>query len=233
MASGDGDPKTQESPFGPNLNAALGDYRYLLERGYPERGSIELVGDRHRLSGEQRMMLYRGASSPSVSEKRRNKIVSEFGIPENLYIDGYNVIFTLYNFRLGRPVFVSDDGVVRDVGQAHGRVYRANLFEEVVRVLCGVLCERELPAHVYLDRPVTGSVRHSKLLTNIASETDVRLTCELVPSADEALAVHRTDCIASSDSVVIDNHRGAIVDLARLVIEQRYRAKLIDLANLP
>jgi hypothetical protein len=39
---------------------ACHDYYYLLNRHFPERGVLKLVGDRYRLDGDQRTVLYRG-----------------------------------------------------------------------------------------------------------------------------------------------------------------------------
>jgi hypothetical protein len=35
-------------------------YAYLVNRNYPERGAVKMVGDRYRLTGDQRTVLYRG-----------------------------------------------------------------------------------------------------------------------------------------------------------------------------
>ncbi|HUX12962.1 MAG TPA: DUF434 domain-containing protein [Spirochaetia bacterium] len=232
MSSRYNDCNRRSLPFGPGLSPALGEYRYLLERGYPERGSIQLVGDRHRLSGEQRAILYRGASARSCAEARRDKIVPVSEIAGTVYIDGYNIIYTVCNFRLGRPVFISDDGVVRDAGQAHKRVTRTSLFEEASLALCAALSERELSAQVYLDRPVSGSARDSELINRLARESGSELACEIVPSADRALSAHSGLPVASSDSAVIDAHVGPVVDLARLILESRYDAQLVDLSTI-
>ena len=42
---------------------ACKDYAYLINRNYPERGTLKLVGDRYRLTRDQRTILYRGISS--------------------------------------------------------------------------------------------------------------------------------------------------------------------------
>jgi hypothetical protein len=42
------------------FTSACRDYFYLIDKNYPERGSLKIVGDRYRLSGDQRTILYRG-----------------------------------------------------------------------------------------------------------------------------------------------------------------------------
>lgn len=92
----------------------LKDYFYLINRGYPEKGSLKLVGDRYKLSKEFRTILYRGVCSSESSANRSRKIINV--ADSELMIDGYNVLFTLLNYRLGRFVFISTDSLCRDAG---------------------------------------------------------------------------------------------------------------------
>ena len=48
--------------FTETLKDAARDYRFLLNRSYPQKASIKLVGDRYQLSGQERSVLYRGVS---------------------------------------------------------------------------------------------------------------------------------------------------------------------------
>ena len=232
MDPADAADKPGSSSFSQSLGHALRDYRYLLDRGYPERGSLQLVGDRNRLSGEERMILYRGAAAGEAVRRRRNRLLRAVPVSGELYVDGYNVLFVLLNYRLGRPVFVSDDGFVRDAGGAHGRVGRPALLAEVVTAMCETLRETGAAALIYLDRPVTASLRHAALVTSTAEKTGTRLRCEVVESADRALAAHQGALLATSDSAVIDTHRGPVTDLARIVLESRYSAAIPDLSKV-
>ena len=133
---------------------ALADYFYLIDRGYPEKGSLKLTGDRYKLSSGLRTLLYRGVTSSEDSEKRRTRITNK---PRDLLIiDGYNVLFTLLNYRLGRLVFISFDNICRDNGSLFGKIKDEELFtdctvflEEYLRNLTG------LEIVLYLDEPVS------------------------------------------------------------------------------
>ena len=67
-----------------NFRKGALDYFYLQERKYPQKGTLKLVGDRYKLSGDQRTVLYRGISSTKCSNNRKIRLVT--GIKDqNLY----------------------------------------------------------------------------------------------------------------------------------------------------
>jgi hypothetical protein len=89
-----------------DFGSACRDYQYLLDRGYPETGSVKLVGDRYRLAKNDRNILYRGVSSNQTSQIRREKLVHGISGDVVLLIDGHNVLFTIVNYLTGHPVFL-------------------------------------------------------------------------------------------------------------------------------
>ena len=111
---------------------ACKDYAYLINRNYPEPGTLKLVGDRYRLTRDQRTILYRGISSAEKSALRKAKLVKEIE-NKTLAIDGYNVLFSLLNYRLGRFTFISTDDVLRDAGSLHGRLKDEELFMDCIK----------------------------------------------------------------------------------------------------
>ena len=91
------------------LKAAF-DYVYLTDRKYPGKAILELVGRRYGLSGQERIMLYRGVFSLTESRSRQHKLkVSIRDTEQPLYIDGYNQLFTLAAYLNGDVVFESTD----------------------------------------------------------------------------------------------------------------------------
>src|SRR5512145_134791 len=98
-----------------SFSQACTDYFYMVDHHYPERSVLKLVGDRYLLSGDQRTVLYRGISSLKRSSLRNAFLTKDTG-GKQLIVDGYNVLFTLLNYRLGKITFVSTDGIVRDAG---------------------------------------------------------------------------------------------------------------------
>ena len=99
-----------------NLQKAAEDFRYLLNRGYPRKAALEIVGNRYGLAFDERHLLHRGVFSDADSESRSKKIISIKAIKnKDLAIDGYNVLITVESGLSGRPLIHADDGFVRDI----------------------------------------------------------------------------------------------------------------------
>jgi hypothetical protein len=64
-------------PDGVSFISACKDYAYFINRCYPERGTLKLVGDRYRLTRDERTILYRGISSGERSSLRKAKLVKQ------------------------------------------------------------------------------------------------------------------------------------------------------------
>ncbi len=208
----------------------LRDYRLLLDKGYPERGSLALVGDRYRLSKMERGILFRGVSSFEKDGTRSAKLVQACDVKE-LCIDGYNVLFTVMNYRLGNPLFISTDGFLRDVGGLHGRIKNGSLFACTLESLFEFL-KTLAPARVFvwLDSPVSNSVLHAQAIREKMVDKGLNGFCSIAKSADYALKTSGFPCIATSDSALIDAVQGAVIfDLSRAVLEYEYGAEFTDL----
>ena len=215
-----------------DFKAACKDYYYLLSREYPERSSLKMTGDRYRLSRDQRSVLYRGISSGPVSAVRNARLI----MPSphlKMIVDGYNVLFTILNYRLGRMVFISTDGILRDAGSLHGKLRDDKLFLECIEDLFLTLLPIP-PAFVelFLDSPVTSSLRHHKLIIQKFADYGLPGTCTLVHSADQEIRSVNSGVLASSDTVLIAKTTIPVVDLARLVLENRYGADFFRLEEL-
>jgi hypothetical protein len=62
-----------------SLLAAARDYRWLLDRGYPQSASLKLVGDRYRLERDERLVLFRGVFAGAASASRRSILSADAG----------------------------------------------------------------------------------------------------------------------------------------------------------
>ena len=83
------------------IKNSVKDYFYLINRKYPEKGSLKIVGDHYKLTRDERTILYRGISSFDLASKRQVRITKQIQ-KKKIIIDGYNVIFTLCKLSL-RP----------------------------------------------------------------------------------------------------------------------------------
>ncbi len=91
------------------FSEAASDYLFLLEKQYPKKSILKLVGDKYQLTGEERSVLFRGIHQPELCELRKNKLVTTLESSKPLFVDGYNVIRTIGSYLLGKTVFYSTD----------------------------------------------------------------------------------------------------------------------------
>ncbi len=211
-----------------SIISAISDYFYLLQRDYPEKEALKLVGDKYRLQTEIRNLFYRGVASAVKSELRSRRIVSNPISP--LLIDGYNVLFTLLNYRLGHFVFLSTDSICRDTGSLFGKVKNESLFYESIEQLIYYLSKfRDIQIMIYLDEPVTKSSLHLDFLQSARKKYNSDIAMYLVHSADKAILSHSQGTIATSDSTIIDGIHLPIFDIPLQIITDLYNASIFDL----
>lgn len=210
----------------------LKDYYYLINRHFPERGTLKLVGDRYRLSGDERTILYRGIADNQKAEARQKRLNGNIR-NSNLIIDGYNVLFTLLNYRLGRIVFISNDNIVRDAGSLHGKLRNEKLFLESIDLLFKYLhAEKPATVNIFIDSPVSNSSCHSRLINDKITGCGLTGSCEIVKSADYHVKAHGEGIIATSDTAIIDHTNLQVTDLPGLILQKYFEADLLDLNRL-
>ena len=230
--------------FQPSLAEAARDYRFLLDRGYPEKSSGQLVGNRRRLDADQRLMLFRGVASSDDSARRRARLAR----PKRgdlVLLDAYNVAFTLVHYFLGKVCFLCSDGLLRDVGANYGRVPREELLRRAFAELASYLGPQGLRVEAFLDAPLSRSGEHAAALREAFAALGQEARVELAASADGAIvsrlgtlaeasstATGRARAfVASSDSVLVDRAPEAW-DLGRELLEQRHAAIFPDFGAL-
>ncbi|HUW69786.1 MAG TPA: DUF434 domain-containing protein [bacterium] len=212
------------------LRAAIIDYRHLLDRGYPVQATIKLVGDRYRLDRAARIILFRGVLDEETSATIASRIVLELPQKASLCIDGYNVLFTLANYRAGRPLFMGTDGLLRDAGGSHGRFATGTAFAEALETLVDALPVFDPDRVVfYLDAPVSTSHDHAAAIRNACGIRGIPAEVRVVSSADPCVIGFDGDAVASSDSVVALRAKARVFDLARNILEQRFGVSVPDL----
>lgn len=231
---------------GEAFRAAVPEYRWLLDRGYPSGATIRLVGDRRRLAAEERLVLFRGVASAADSESRRARIAGN-AAGRILLLDAYNAAFTVVHYLVGKPCFLSTDGLLRDAGANYGRVPREELLARAFDELA--LAAKELGAsavEAWLDAPVSRSAGHAARLEAAFEGAGVPARVLLARSADGAILARLGELlaggeaaggeagaplVASSDSAIADR-APAVFDLARRVLEGRFGAAFLDLGAL-
>jgi len=209
-----------------NYSDACIQYKYLLEKGYPEKASLKLVGDRHRLTRVERNCLFRGIIVQAAVEVRKTRIVQPADVEQSaLGIDWYNALITVESYLQGTPVFIAEDGVARDSGARHGSYRPAPLTGRAMTEIVAAI-DALAPARVdvFLDAPIAHSGLMAEDLRHQLSAGTRVVVVSVVPSADYFLKAY-DGIVASSDSVIIDSAR-RIIDLPRLVLERAFSVTL-------
>lgn len=203
----------------PRLRQAAGDLSWLLTRGYAEKASLKLVGDRYRLRGRQRQALARITCSRQARELRLRREASPAQlVGARIFIDAFNLLITVESALSGGLIFHSQDNCYRDLASIHGSYKRVSETHRAI-VLCGETLAALRPAYVcwLLDRPVSNSGRLKKLLLETAEAYGWEWQVELPFNPDAELAAAR-GVVITSDSGVL-NEVSTWFNLARRLID--------------
>jgi hypothetical protein len=211
------------NPIPASLRQAAKEYLWFLTQGYPQKASLKLVGDKFMLSGEMRQVLYRGISASQVAAQRREKI-GTFARGEHVLIDTYNVLFTINNYLLGKHLFISNDGMLRDAGEMRGRIVNKPQFSRSVSMMLELLQGHKGLCFIhYLDEPVSFSGQLSLELNKNMARMKIAGEAHVVKSPDRKLMDERSDAICTSDGVIIDHYSGKVIDLPRALLERFFQ----------
>lgn len=208
-----------------NIIEAATEYSWLLSRAYPQKSSLKIVGDKFKLTRDMRQILYRGISARQEAD-RRKKMIGRVHQGDLVLIDGYNVLFTMNNYLLGKPLFISNDGLLRDAGEMRGRIQNKAVFNRAVEMMLEVLSDWSKAVYrIYLDEPVSFSGRLSIVLSKEMAQIGLEGDAQTVPSPDHVLKTETCDVVCTSDSAILDHYRGRVADLPRAALEKYFQAK--------
>ncbi len=202
----------------PKLQQAVRDLSWLLSRGYSEKSSLKLVGDRYRLQSRQRLAVSRSSCSRQAAARRRLHALPEEAMKGNtLYIDGFNVLITVESALSGGFILEGVDGCYRDMASIHGSYKRVMETEDAILLAGKALEQLETRKAVwYLDRPVSNSGRLKQIILQIAGSHNWDWEAALYYNPDNVLS-GQAEPTASSDSVILDG-AAQWFNLARYVV---------------
>ena len=188
-----------------------------------------MVGDKYSLSGTLRTILQRGVWSEMYNHNRQDRIIKDIGNQE-LIIDGYNIVFTFLNYKMGHSVFISTDNLCRDAGSLFGKIRKQEFFQQSLKqIIEFISILKPFYVQIYYDIPVSFSINHKNITEKFLEEMDLLGTVYLVKSADKEIMKMEEGVICTSDSNIIDNTQNPIADLARAVINHFYNPDLLNL----
>jgi hypothetical protein len=216
----------------PDIRRAVADYSLLLTKGYAEKSSLKLVGDRFALTERQRLAVMRSSCSDEQRASRKNRQLDIGGITGgSIAIDGYNILITIEAAMSGGLIFTGRDGCCRDLASIHGTYRKVTETIPAVELIGGFLQQIGAAQSLWLlDSPVSNSGRLKTLIGQIARTNNWPWQIELVISPDARL-IKSEAMVASSDSVVLDGC-GKWVNLGAEIIRAKLpNANIIDLTD--
>jgi len=205
------------------LEAPRQDLRFLLERGYRRAHALRFVGEHHQLTSADRNVLERVVFARDDAESRRARLVEASALRgQEVVIDGYNVLISTECIFDGAPLFLADDGVVRDIAARRGLRLEGPGVSKGLAVLFGRL--RELGVErvdVILDEQVSRSGELAALCRAELARHGIAGDAQTTARADHALvAAGRSAVVCTSDRVIIDGVP-RVFDAVRAIAEGR------------
>jgi hypothetical protein len=213
------------------VNAAR-DFAYLMNQHYPRKTILKIVGDRYLLNAFQRILLSRGIFKEEDIQLRIHKTINKID-SRAICIDAYNVFFTISNYLLGRIVFFSNDGFLRDAGEVYGKLHKEPVFSRAIDLTMNFL-KKAGPSSVefQLDKPISHSAELAGKLRALLEAALIPGDAQIDKNPDAVLIRKSTGIIATSDSDILDETELPIVDLAQLVLADNFKLELPDLGKL-
>ncbi len=228
------DQKLFAPKFIPILQRATSDLSWLLSKGYAERASLKLVGDRFKLTERQRKAIQGAACSDASLQSRNAKHCSIEALKGgHVFIDGFNLLITIESALSGGFIFKGRDGSRRDLASVHGTYRRVS--ETIAAIeLVGVELEflQVKKATWYFDQPVSNSGRLKVLIYEVIEGKGFDWDVQLVYNPDRELIRPPSidNIVVSADSMVLEGAKKWF-NLGAYIMDKRINPlNLVDLS---
>ncbi len=202
-----------------DLQNAAEDFRFLLNRGYPRKASLDLVGNRYTLGKAERDLLHRGVFSDKDSNLRKRKKVSLSKIRNKaLAIDGYNILITIEAGLSGSPLILGDDGFIRDISGLSSRYKPTELTGKAIQLILHCLKRLKPRDTLFLfDAPMSKSGVLAKEVRELLKNEGIQGDAQTHPYPEKILNEF-SGIIATSDTAILDRSR-KVIDLAGEILK--------------
>ncbi len=215
--------------FSDGFFQAVCDYRYLLERDYPQKSMLKSVGDRYALPSHERAMLFRGLAKKQQVKTRQQKLLQDIPAHAEVTLDGFNVCRTVGSYLNGNPVFVGMDGYLRDVSELHRKKLKWEVLELSMTSILEFLREKDVShVHFYFDTPISHSGKMCLMTRQKMQELNMGGEAETVFSPDYELITAEKGFICTADSNIIENTKIKVFDLAHQLLLDKFSAQLFS-----
>ncbi|WP_075342364.1 DUF434 domain-containing protein [Tenacibaculum agarivorans] len=187
------------------LKEAVSDMSFLLERGYGEFSSCELVGNRYKLNKRQQQAIKgMSAAASAVKNRKVKQILKENLIGKEIIIDGFNQIILLESILSNAYVFQGKDGAYRDLSSLHGTYKSVHQTEEAIRLIGDFFQKYKVKKVTWIfDQPVSNSERMKTKLLSIAEEFKYNWEVILENNPDKVIANSESIAV-TSDAWILD-----------------------------
>jgi len=206
-----------------DLQEAAEDFRYLLNREYPRKAALELVGNRYGLTFDERHLLHRGVFPISDSESRRKKRISiEVVRNKDLAIDGHNILITIEAGLSGRPLILGDDGFIRDISGLSGSFKKTETTEKAIQFIINAIKKIRPRQTLFLfDAPISMSGKLAQEVRNRLKRQNLEGDA-MALKVPEKILIGFPGVIATSDTAIIDQSK-VVLDLAGYILREKIR----------
>jgi len=210
-----------------DIQEAAEDFRYLLNRRYPRKAVLELVGNRYGLTFDDRHLLHRGVFSDVDSKSRKKKIILIKDVRnKDLAIDGHNILITIEAALSGRPLVLADDGFIRDISGLSGSFRKTEITDEAVQLIIRVLKKWKLRKTLFLfDAPISMSGKLAEGIRDQLRQANLSGDAKAV-KVPEKILIGFPGIIATSDTAIV-NQSKKVLDLAGYIITKRIGFKYL------
>ncbi len=220
--------------YSEEFRKAVKDYTTFLSKKYPQKPILKLVGDRYKLTGTERAMLYRGITTEEKAGIRLEKTIYESALNhETLHIDAVNQLATIGCYLYGQVVYISFDGFLRDTAEAHSKAIGTLLPLRAVEVVMGYLAKTEIgEIQLYFDKQVNGSEQFCVKLATLLPDFILQPNIILSKNVDKELVRQEDGIICTSDSFIIERTGLKVFDLAKATLEYHFSPNFFDLKRI-
>lgn len=194
------------------LKDPVHDLRFLLDRGYNRGSAIKIVADKYRLAKKERNFLLRAIFSKKEAGEHKKRLTTNVR-GKDIIVDGYNVLITVESFLDGKELFISDDGLVRDVSATFGNYRISSATPRAIeRVLKAIFALNVKSATFIFDSQVSFSGRLCKMIREKMEEMGIEGDALTSENADYTI-IKSEKIVCTSDRAIIKKAE-KVLDLA-------------------
>ncbi|GAA3777008.1 DUF434 domain-containing protein [Flavobacterium ginsengiterrae] len=202
------------------LKEAVTDMHYFLSRGYGEKATLVLVGNRYRLNARQQQAV-RGmsASQQQIEDRKAKEIESQDLEGKEICFDGFNVLILLESILSNAYVFKGQDGFIRDLSSVYGTYKKVKQTSEAIELITDFFRKEKIKKALWLfDKPVSNSGRLKQMIEETASTHHLNWEVQLVNNPDKLMA--ESDSIAVTSDAWILDHASSNFNLMEYMLSQ-------------